>query len=168
MYYIDQWGYANFLIQAFAGQSSPSAYSDFLRLLDYGCPKYMIWSLGMNDDNSTEYDDIEDTDWYSYYVNINKACQDRGIELILTTIPVPKASGGVKNKALINDFIRQSGHRYIDVYRAVGADVEGHWYNDGLSNDYQAADAGDIHPSVYGAKAIATQFLIDAPEIMMY
>ena len=165
MYWLNQWGMANFLIQAYAGQTSNSAYNDLLRLLNFGCPKYIIWSLGMNDDNSSVLSDIAGSAWYSYYTQINDICEDRGIELILTTIPTPKDTNK-KNKALINTFIKSSGHRYIDVEKAVGADANGDWYNAGLTNDYQSTD--NLHPSEYGAKAIATQFLVDAPEIMQY
>lgn len=83
-------------------------------------------------------------------------CKEKGIELILATIPnVPSISNYYKN-----DFVRNSGYRYIDFAKAVGAEEIGStWYENMLSSD-------KVHPALLGAKALASRFLIDVPEVI--
>lgn len=66
----------------------------------------------------------------------------------------------------IRHILLRCGLRYIDAAKAVGSNADGEWYGNGTEYDYQSTD--NVHPSEYGAKAIATQFLIDFPEIMQY
>ena len=49
---------------------------------------------------------------------------------------------------------------YIDSYGAVGATSSG-WYDGMLSDD-------GIHPTELGAKVLASQILVDVPELMSY
>lgn len=163
-YWLRKWGYDNTLIQAFGGQGSNDAYLDLLRCLDFGTPKYLVWSLGMNDDNSGVLSDITTGVWYTTYLKLKKLCEAMDIELILTTIP--EVRGGYSNKDAISEVVRNSGLRYIDAAKAVGSNVAGEWYGSGTEYDYQSSD--NVHPSENGAKAIATQFLLDFPEIMQY
>lgn len=167
MYWLKQWGYLNFFVQGYGGQSSVSAEEDLEKALMFGCPKWLIWSLGMNDDNASDLTDIEDSVWYANYLKVKSICNNRNIELILTTIPVP-ASTNYRNKQLITDFIKSNdcGCRYIDAYKAVGSNSSGEWYGNNTEYDYQTRGSDNVHPSVYGAKAIATQFLVDVPEII--
>lgn len=51
--------------------------------------------------------------------------------------------------------------RYIDAYKAVGADNAGNWYSGYLSSD-------EVHPTTKGAKAIAMQWTIDFHELYIY
>ena len=61
-----------------------------------------------------------------------------------------------------NDIVKLSGLRYIDFAKAVNAEVTGaSWYNGCLSSD-------NVHPTIAGAKALASQVLVDFPEIMQY
>lgn len=164
LYWLRKWGYDNTLIQAFGGQGSNDAYLDLLRCLDFGTPKYLVWSLGMNDDNSGVLSDITTGVWYTTYQKVKKICEAMDIELILTTIP--EVRGGYPNKDAISEVVRNSGLRYIDAAKAVGSNAAGEWYGSGTEYDYQSSD--NVHPSENGAKAIATQFLLDFPEIMQY
>lgn len=165
MYWLRKWGYDNILIQSFGGQGSNDAYNDLLRCLDYGTPRYLVWSLGMNDDNVNDLDDIKSGVWYTTYQKVRKICEVMNIELILTTIPEVRSSS-CKNKDKMSEVVRNSGLRYIDAAKAVGSNAQGQWYGNGTEYDYQSTD--NVHPSKYGAKAIANQFLIDFPEIMQY
>ena len=155
LYWLRQWGYLNCLVDALAGTNSQAAFADLKRCLTYAKPKYIIWSLGMNDSTFAV--------WKDYAGQVIRLCEKNDITLILTTIPQP-ASSAVVEKDDISDWIRSSGLRYIDAAKAVGSDADGHWYGYGTAYDYQSDD--NIHCSEYGAKAIATQFLIDVPEIM--
>ena len=81
-------------------------------------------------------------------------CKAHGITPILATIPqTPKINNLPKN-----EWIRRSGHRYVDCNRAVGADIDPKWHPDMLHTD-------DVHPLPLGAKALFSQVLTDFPEI---
>jgi lysophospholipase L1-like esterase len=164
MYWLKQWGVLNCLVQGYGGQGSEAAYQDLVRCLSHGRPKYLVWSLGMNDDNSAVLVDITTGKWYEIYTKVRQLCELNDIELILTTIP--EVRGDYPNKDAISEVVRNSGLRYIDAAKAVGSNADGEWYGNGTEYDYQSTD--NVHPSEYGAKAIATQFLIDFPEIMQY
>lgn len=155
LYWIREWGYLDFLVDSKAGINSENALIDLEKALAIGKPKILIWSLGMNDSTFAI--------WKNYADHVIKLCEKNDITLILTTIPQP-ASSAVIEKDDISNWIRSSGIRYIDAARAVGSDANGHWYGYGTAYNYQSDD--NVHCSEYGAKAIATQFLVDVPEIM--
>ena len=160
LYWLNEWGYLNTLVQGFAGQSSSGAYADLQKCIAISKPKYIVWCLGMNDNYSV-------ATWQSYIANVREICNTYGITLILSTIPQPLNTTTYKYKDDMSTWIREESNcRYIDVAKAVGSDENGHWYGYGESYDYQSSD--NVHPTIYGAKAIATQFLIDFPEIMQY
>ena len=145
-------GYADYcLIDGLAGQGLSGAYSDLEKLIALGgVPKMLIWCLGMNDSAS------------NYQTNLAKLkglSEKYGFELVLQKVPVVPAR--IEQNTGVNVIVAESGLRYIDAYKAVGADDTGTWYTDYLSSD-------KVHPSVNGAKAIATRMLIDVPEIMQY
>lgn len=140
--------FENILVDGLAGQGSPGAYKDLVKCLNLGTPKYLVWCLGMNDSDSN----------YSAYLEIVKSlCESKNITLILSKIPtVPERS-----KEAINEMVVNAGLRYVDSYKAVGANSSGEWYAGYLSGD-------NVHPTELGAKAIAMQMLVDVPEIMAY
>lgn len=141
-------GFFNFLVDGLAGLGSAAAYDDFLRALNFGTPKYLLWCLGMND---------TDANHETYFNLVKTKCQQLGITLIGCTIPtVPERS-----KETISTYVRNHVSRYIDAYTAVGANSSGVWYTGYLSND-------NLHPTEAGAKAIAMRWLMDFPELMQY
>ena len=167
MYWLKIWGMLNnCLIQGYGGQNSAYAFYDLGKSIALGfCPKYLVWSLGMNDDNSSDLTDITTGLWYQNYIKVKQLCELNGITLVLTTIPEVRSSS-YRNKDKISEIVRNSGIRYIDVAKAVGSDENGNWYGNGTDYDYQSSD--NVHPTKYGASAIAAQFLIDFPELMQY
>jgi lysophospholipase L1-like esterase len=166
MYWLKKWGFIdNVLVQSYAGQGSAAAYSDLERCLFLGSPKYIVWCLGMNDDNGSDLSDITTGNWYKIFEKVKYTCDIKGITLILATIPNVRGTN-YRNKDAMSDIVRNSGQRYIDVAKAVGSSSEGTWYGDGTDYDYQSTD--NVHPTMYGAQAIATQILVDFPEIMQY
>jgi hypothetical protein len=123
-------------------------YADFMKLLSFAKPKYVIWALGMNDSEA-------------YYIEwikrINETCKTYGIELYAVKIPcVPTIDNTGKNA-----YIDELGVKSIDWYKAVGSNSSGVWYEGYLSND-------NVHPSELGAKALAARTLTDCPAIMQF
>lgn len=154
-YYLHEYEYdQNCLMDGFAGEGSVNARVSFNNLLTYGTPKYAVWCMGMNDGSDSESAPSEN--WVSGRNYFLQYCEENGVTPIFGTIPtVPSINHEQKNA-----WIRNSGYRYIDFAKAVGADSSGNWYSGMLSND-------NVHPSEAGAKALFAQVLIDLPEIMV-
>ncbi len=139
-------GFFSFYLNGLAGQSSQGALNDFKKSLRFGTPKYLVWCLGMND---------SDANYQAALNELKEICSLKNIQLILSTIPtVP-----TRNKEVISQTVRDSGYRYIDFYKSVGADSSGNWYTGMLHSD-------GVHPTDLGAKALASQVLVDFPEMM--
>ena len=147
-------------VQAFGGETPADAWERLLKALSYGKPKYIIWAEGMNGAyhlGVTGYDQI--------FTYLSALCEKLNISLILYAPPVPALSAALPaDKQQITEFVRGSGYRFIDAYKAVGSNSTGEWYGDGEDWNYQAGDK--VHTTVMGAKAIASQFLIDFPELL--
>lgn len=148
-YHVISYGFTNFMLCGLAGATSQVMYEQLECCLKLGTPKYIVWCLGMNDG-------VDATPYQTYLEKVKALCDSKGIELILQTIP----STPTANKIVINGIVKNSGCRYIDVYSAVGANYSGEWYS-GYNDD-------GVHPTELGAKAIASQVLVDFPEIMQY
>jgi hypothetical protein len=144
-------GIKNWLLQGLAGGTSTTMLQDLKRSLALGTPKFLIWCLGMND----SYDA-----WLSSLEELKNICKEKGIELILTTIPtVP-----IYNKEEITQYVRSSGYRYIDFYEALGATPEGVWYDGYLEENEDPSKR--VHTTELGAKIQAARVLVDFPEII--
>lgn len=144
---IKTFGVDQFLLDGLAGASSADMYAELKRAMVNGTPRFLVWCLGMNDTFAN---------WKKYYEQVEQTCEAYGIELILQTIPIP--SSGAAEKQSINAFIKQSGHRYVDICAAVSPNSSATWY-EGYNED-------GVHPTVLGAKAIASRFLADVPEFL--
>ena len=161
-YYLIKWGYTDFLLDAFPGKGVEAALNTLKLSLEHCTPKYIVWTLGMNNpDSETAINDV----WLSSTQEMLKICEEKGITPILATIP--NTIGGAVDDTDIaslrihkskNAWIKNSGHRYIDFCSAVGADNNYHWYEGMLSGD-------NVHPSTSGALALAARFVQDFPEI---
>lgn len=142
----------NIFISNAPGASSANAYVALQNLLKVCRPKKVLVGTGMND--GSDNDGIS-SNYDTYMTNIINLLESYGIEIILTTIPtVPNINHEYKN-----EFVRNSGYRYIDFAKAVGAQSDGTWNTGMLSND-------NVHPTVKGAKALYSQAIIDMPELM--
>lgn len=152
-HYLLEWGFNNFQLSHLPGINSQDMFNVLLTELLFGNPKYIVWCLGMND-NADANSTTPDSKWLEIINRLSDICSYRGIELILATIPsIPNKSHEGKNK-----WVRESGYRYIDFAKAVGATSDGTWDNDYLSSD-------EIHPSASGAKVLASKAIIDFPEL---
>ena len=122
--------------------------AELKKALFFGTPSYLVWCLGMND----TYED-----WVSGVEEIKELCKQKGITLILATIPTTPTV----NNEEITTYVRSSGLRYIDFYSAVGSNVSGDWKEGYLSGD-------NVHPTEQGAIALCAQVLADLPELLQY
>ena len=132
-----------------AGATSEVMYEQLLLCLKLGTPKYIVWCLGMNDG-------VNETPYRTYYELVKSICESKRIELILQTIP----SIPTQDKSIINNIVKTSGFRFIDVAGSVGSYDNPNWYAGYLDDG--------THPTELGAKAIVSEVLADFPEIMQY
>ena len=145
-------GYDGFLLSSFSGRNSAQALIDFKQALTHGTPTYAVWCMGMNDA------DTETTISGSYIAATEEfleICEEKGITPILSTIPnVPDRINVFKN-----EWVKESGHRYVDFAVAVGGEEKGSWWYNGMLH------SDKVHPTVSGALALYEQFIADFPEI---
>ena len=147
-YWLLQWGYDKGFYCGFPGAKSYDIIDDFRRALTVSKPKYVVWMLGMNDTYAQ---------WLEYINIVKSWCNAYGVELIMSTIPIVPSQ--VSANTSINTYVTSSGYRYIDQNKAVGANSSGQWYSGMLADDA-------VHPTELGAKSIASQILMDFPELM--
>ena len=145
-------GHKNLMIDGFGGATSANAILSFMELLTVATPKYIVWCLGMNNPDNGAVN----TSWKSCVEEVTTTCEEKGITLILATIPnCPTVDNTYKNA-----YVRESGLRYVDFAKAVNAEsAESTWYEGMLSSD-------NTHPATLGAKALMRQFILDVPEVL--
>lgn len=141
------------LFSGFPGARTQDVYTDFINCLSLGKPKFAVWCLGMNNSDNSILG--INKAWRIYTEAFIRECVNNGIIPVLATIPnTPVINNEFKNK-----YIKNSGYRYIDFAKAVGAfGNRSRWHNGMLSPD-------NVHPTELGAKALANQVLTDFPEI---
>lgn len=151
-YYLQKDGYNNCLMTGYPGMGCQRGIIDFRLAIERGSPEYAVWCLGMN--NGDKNGEINPT-WLETTKEFVNTCKNRNIVPILSTIPsTPTVDNSFKNH-----WVEQSGCRYIDFNRAVGAHIDLGWYRDMLHSD-------KVHPTALGAQALYMQVLTDLPEIM--
>lgn len=147
-------GISDYMLCGIPGGYSSQMFSDVTTCLNYGTPKFIVWCLGMNDRVSGTYN--------TYLQQLIDVCESKNIQLVLMRIPqVPTPTeGGYKSiEEAVNQYVIASGLPYIDAYKAVGATEEGTWYQGMLSSD-------NVHPTSKGAQALASQVLVDFPQLL--
>ena len=176
-YYLVREGNPGLLLNAFPGAKSAEILQDFKTLLSVAKPKIAIWCLGMNDrDNSSSSKTASSPNraWLNATQEFIAICENNGITPILSTIPT--VVGGQQDKdfryhGAKNNYVKNSGNRYIDFSEAVGANDEtGLWQGQGTEGDFLEGNAKSlvrVHPSVAGAKALYQQFTEDCTDIML-
>lgn len=159
LYYPIHLGFNNFLLAAKGGESSSSALSDFNALIANHAklPSFAVWCMGMNGGDDAA--GAPNANWLTHTQEFIATCKDKGIVPILMTIP--SVPNHVHEE--MNSWIRASGERYIDADNAVEEIGTYTWKYYGETEAYLSSDL--VHPTTYGAKAIANQVLIDFPEI---
>lgn len=149
--YILERGYTNMMMIGYGGISTKEMLPIFRRVLDIYKPKYVVWCLGMNDASD---ETTWPPDWKNGIDEVLSVCNHNNIVPILATIPCVPSIDHTKKNA----YIKNSGCRYIDFAKAVGAENAGSsWYDGMLSED-------NVHPTALGAQALASRFMVDVPE----
>ncbi|MBQ9116715.1 MAG: SGNH/GDSL hydrolase family protein [Clostridia bacterium] len=151
-YYLHRDGYNNCFMTGYPGMGAQRGIIDFRLAIERGQPQYAVWCLGMNNGDK---DDKINPVWLDTAKEFVDACKNRNIVPILATIPsTPTVDNRYKNQ-----WVMDSGCRYIDFNCAVGAHLDREWYPDMLYSD-------KVHPASLGAQALYMQVLTDFPEIM--
>ena len=152
-FHVMQAGYSDFMLCGYPGAGSQDILTALQQMIALARPKYIVWLLGMNNpDTETGYNE----NWKTALDSVLEICENIKATPILATIPnTPTVSNYYKNQ-----YVREeSGCRYIDFAKAVGAEaLNAPWYTGMLSTD-------NVHPTVYGARALAMRLLADLPEI---
>lgn len=170
-YYLNDDGYLdNCLFSGFPGANSAHEIVSFRRLINLAQPKYLIWALGMNNSDTGAINAL----WKQCVDEVITTCEEKGVTIILATIPcVPARDHTYKNAYIKNPptGAPTEGKRYIDFARCVGGETAGsYWYNWGNDPSTPSATAmlssDKLHPSAYGAMALYAELLADAPEVM--
>ena len=114
------------------------------------CPKYLTPYFGTN------YNDVDT--YVSNFEAFTTWLVKIGVEPILITIS-PVVDNPTKNARILqqNEWVRNSGFRYVDVYKAV-TDGNGDWIE-----GYVLADG--VHPTAAGHQAIYEAFVREVPEL---
>ena len=146
-------GHIKMMLHGYGGAMSANEIIPFRALLDVAKPNFLVWTLGMNDGDTSS---AVNTNWKTCVDEVIAACKAKGIIPILATIPnVPNVINTFKN-----EYVRNSECRYIDFAKAVNGEATGAtWYTGMLSSD-------NTHPTALGAKALMRQFLQDVPEVL--
>ena len=155
-YYLlpDALDFDNYANIGLAGSGSTAMYDDFVSALQTNTPKFVVWTLGMNEADSGAVN----TNWKNKFDAVAELCDANGITLIAATVPnVPDRDMTYKNA-----YVKASGYRYIDFAKAVDAEsANATWYAGCLATD-------NVHPTILGAKILMSQVLEDFPEIIKY
>lgn len=147
--YLGLYGYMQ---DSYSGRTSSNALASFKLAIKKATPQNILWCMGMNDpDSDTEIN----TSWKNTYDELSAICDDKGINLILVTIPnTPE-----RNHTFKNDFIKTSDRRYVDIAHVLGADsYPSSWYDGLISDD-------NTHPGSIATRIIANEMIIGCPEI---
>ncbi len=177
-YYLYRDGRAdNTMICGFGGMKAKRGLEELKWALTQGKPEYVLWHLGGNDadfrrteklsaeqlsamtDNFTLGSEDSGSEinphWLESIRELLSICEQNGITPILTTMP----SNPLVDHEGKNRWVRNSGYRYVDIARAVGAHKYLNWYPGMISAD-------NVHPTPAGAAAMYMRVLSDFPEIM--
>lgn len=154
-YWLNQSGNDNALINAYPGEADTNAMLDLKSLLEIGTPRFVIWAQGMNDHDSSS---SANSSWLSAVTELLEICEEKQITPILATIP--NVANSSYNNVKKNAWVRASDERYIDFDGAIGAADEpgATWPTGWLSDD-------NVHPTQMGARVLAMQAILDAPEL---
>lgn len=162
-YYLDQNEYLdNVLLNAYPGENTTASIQSLNAMItNYGCPNFIVWCLGMNDGSDPDVN-TPSSSWLNGVNTVLNICEEKAITPIFATIPSVPGRTGVspichEGK---NNWVRNSGYRYIDFAKAVGATWDGAnttWYNGMISSD-------GVHPDVAGAIALYYRAITDVPE----
>lgn len=158
-YNIYKIGFDTFLIDSHGGAGSISQLNVLKTHLKYATPKYLVWAMGMNDRDTGE---SYNANWKTALDEVIGICSQKGIELVLCTIPNAVKEGYVntyKNR-YIRSLAKDSGYTLIDFADAVQLSFEGSQWKDGLLSD------DDLHPNEKGGQVLSIRAITDFPQLL--
>ena len=160
-YHLLALGFDKWLGCGYPGAGANNEILSFENLLSMKAPRAAVWCLGMNNPDQS----VVSPTWLTATEKFISFCEKHDIIPILATIPSCWGSTSedsditlTRDNSYKNAWVKASGHRYVDFEKAVGADSGTGWYEGMLSGD-------GVHPTELGAKALASRFIIDVPEI---
>lgn len=157
LYYLLNYGYKTNLINAMGGESTIHAIAALNNLISLGAkPKYIVWCMGMNDGDDGQ---TPNSIWLTNTQTMLDICEQNNILPILATIPTVPARNHTKK----TEWVRNSGYRYIDFAKAVEVDGTTYWKGWGTTTAMLSSD--EVHPTAYGAKALASAAFAGCPEL---
>lgn len=155
--YFDFWavkmyelGFGNFYADAFSGRNSAQALESLKNCMKYKIPNKIYWCLGMNDPDNGKVNE----NWLAVVEELKTTCAEKEIKLIFSTIP----STPINDNSYKNQYIYDSGYKYVDINRMVGASENTSWYEGLLGED-------NIHPSTNGTNVIIATNISSFPEM---
>lgn len=158
--YFDYWipiiktrfGLNGYMLDSHSGRNSKQALTSFKLAIKKAIPQNVLWCMGMNDPDT----DAEiNASWKNTYDELSAICEEKGINLIIATIP----NTPDRNHTFKNALIKASGKRYVDIAHAVGADTyPSSWYDGMIASD-------NVHPGSIGSKVIANEMIVECPEL---
>lgn len=153
-YYLIQDGYYQ-VLDGYGGRSTQNALKSFKNTLKISIPKYVFWCMGMNNPDSN----VINPNYLNATQEMLELCDKNGIIPILATIP--NVVRDDKNNTIKNEWVKNSGYRYVDFASAVNANTIGSsWYSGMLDED-------GLHPNASGAITLYYKVLADFPEITL-
>lgn len=164
-YYMDQNGFTkNVMFCGSSGSGKDASEIWIHSLLQIGTPKTILWCMGMNYTPDYERAPYLASDWKDQVDWLMTYCTEHGIELVFGTIPSVPGSGSVsaRRHEHKNQYIKESGFRYIDFAAAVGATVDEQG-NVSWADGMLAPDG--VHPSAKGAIALFNMAITSMPEL---
>lgn len=151
--YLTKNGYDNYMLNGYTGRNSAAALLSLKTELQYAAPKEIIWCMGMNDADEEEIN----SNWIEVINELIEICENNNITLVLATIPTCPAF----NNDYKNEYVKNSGYRYIDFAQSVGAYENIEWYSGMLENGERR-----IHPTSSGALALYSEAVSTCPELL--
>lgn len=143
-------GFDNCFIEGVGGERvCQSWYNKFKTLNSWHKSKYVILSIGTNNKDFNEY-----KEFMTKAIDLLK--QNNQVPILITVTP-KFGYDFTKTGALINDWIKSSGEKYIDMHKAVTKENDPTSWKDG----YVLYD--NIHPTIDGYKMMYDQLKIDCP-----
>lgn len=152
-------GYDTFLLDSHGGAGSLSQLTVLKTHLKYATPKYLVWAMGMNDKDTG---DIYNANWKLALDEVIQICNEKGIELILCTIPNAVKEGYIntyKNR-YVRTLSEEQSYKLIDFADAVQLSFENSEWKPGLLSD------DELHPNEKGGQVLSIRAATDFPQLL--
>lgn len=152
-------GYDTFLLDSHGGAGSLSQLTVLKTHLKYATPKYLVWAMGMNDNDSV---DTYNENWKLALDEVIQICNEKGIELVLCTIPNAVKEGFIntyKNR-YVRTLVEEQGYKLIDFADAVQLSFESTEWKPGLLSD------DELHPNEKGGQVLSIRAATDFPQLL--